>query len=85
MRPRARSARWRRRVEPSEADRLLISGDVAKAENLYLGMPDLPERTAGLVRSGFIGYPTLRELMLEIDYRDDLVHVTYKPGSEATG
>ncbi len=33
----------------------------------------------GLEIAGFIGFPTLRELVLTIDYRDDLVHVVYDP------
>lgn len=36
-------------------------------------------RWTGLEISGFIGFPTLRELVISIDYRDNLVHVVYDP------
>jgi hypothetical protein len=36
-------------------------------------------RSVGVGISGFIGFPTLRELVISIDYRDDLVHVIYDP------
>jgi hypothetical protein len=36
-------------------------------------------RNAGIGISGFIGFPTLRELVISIDYRDNLVHVVYDP------
>jgi hypothetical protein len=36
-------------------------------------------RWAGVEISGFIGFPTLRELVITIDYRDNLVHVVYDP------
>jgi len=29
--------------------------------------------------SGFIGFVTLRELVISIDYRDNLIHVVYDP------
>jgi len=35
--------------------------------------------TAGVEISGLIGFPTLRELVISIDYRDNLVHVVYDP------
>ena len=31
----------------------------------------------GVDIAGFLGYPTLSQLKLEIDYRDNLVNVTY--------
>ena len=34
---------------------------------------------SGVELSGFIGYPVLSQLTIAIDYRDNLVHVTYKP------
>jgi hypothetical protein len=34
---------------------------------------------AGVEISGLIGFPTLRELIISIDYRDNLVHVVYDP------
>jgi tetratricopeptide (TPR) repeat protein len=36
-------------------------------------------RSAGIEISGIIGFPILRELVLSIDYRDNLVHFTYDP------
>ncbi len=37
-------------------------------------------RYVGMELGGFIGYPTLSELVIAIDYRDNLVHVVYDPG-----
>lgn len=34
---------------------------------------------SGVEISGLIGFPTLRELIISIDYRDNLVHVVYDP------
>ena len=39
---------------------------------------DISKR-AGVEIAGFIGFPTLRELVITIDYRDNLVHVVYEP------
>ncbi len=39
---------------------------------------DISKR-AGVEITGFIGFPTLRELVITIDYRDNLVHVVYDP------
>jgi hypothetical protein len=36
-------------------------------------------RSAGVEISGLIGFPTLRELVISIDYRDNLVKVVYDP------
>jgi hypothetical protein len=36
-------------------------------------------RSAGVDISGIIGFPMLSELVISIDYRDDLIHVTYDP------
>jgi hypothetical protein len=36
-------------------------------------------RSVGADVSGIIGFPTLRELVISIDYRDSLVHVVYDP------
>jgi len=33
----------------------------------------------GVEIAGLIGFPTLRELVITIDYRDNLVHVVYDP------
>ncbi len=39
-------------------------------------------RGLGVEISGFIGYPILHQLVIQIDYRDDLVHVSYSPHIE---
>ena len=39
-------------------------------------------RGLGFEISGFIGYPILHQLVLQIDYRDNLVHVSYTPHFE---
>ena len=36
-------------------------------------------RSSGVEISGFLGYFTLHELVIQIDYRDNLVHLTYTP------
>ena len=36
-------------------------------------------RGVGVGIAGFIGFPTLRELEISIDYRDNLLHVAYDP------
>jgi hypothetical protein len=36
-------------------------------------------RNVGAEMSGIIGFPILRELVLSIDYRDNLIHVVYDP------
>ena len=36
-------------------------------------------RNVGVNISGFIGFVTLRELVISIDYRDNLIHVVYDP------
>jgi len=36
-------------------------------------------RAAGVDISGLIGFPALRQLVISIDYRDNLVHVVYNP------
>jgi len=36
-------------------------------------------RSTGVGISGFLGFPTLRELVISIDYRDNLVHMVYNP------
>jgi len=36
-------------------------------------------QASGVEISGAIGFPTLRELVISIDYRDNLVHVVYDP------
>jgi predicted aspartyl protease len=42
-------------------------------------------RGTGVEIAGFIGYQTLRELTISIDYRDNLVHVVYKPHIGSNG
>ncbi len=39
-------------------------------------------RGTGVEISGFIGYPILHQLVMQIDYRDDLLHVSYTPHLE---
>ena len=39
-------------------------------------------RSTGVEVSGFLGYPILKELKIEIDYRDNLAHVSYAPHVE---
>ncbi len=39
-------------------------------------------RGTGVEIAGFIGYPILHQLVIQIDYRDDLVHVSYSPHLE---
>ena len=34
---------------------------------------------AGVEVSGFLGFPALRQMVLEIDYRDNLSHFSYDP------
>ena len=36
-------------------------------------------RNAGVEVSGFIGFPTLRQLKVQLDYRDNLMQVVYDP------
>jgi predicted aspartyl protease len=36
-------------------------------------------RSTGVDISGIIGFPTLRELVISIDYRDNLIHAVYDP------
>jgi hypothetical protein len=36
-------------------------------------------RDDGVEISGFIGFPTLRQITLKLDYRDDLMYVSYDP------
>jgi tetratricopeptide (TPR) repeat protein len=44
-------------------------------------------KSVGVDISGFIGFPTLRELVISIDYRDNLVHAVYdaKKGYHSVG
>jgi hypothetical protein len=36
-------------------------------------------RSTGVELAGIVGFPTLRELVITIDYRNNLVHVVYDP------
>jgi hypothetical protein len=36
-------------------------------------------RFAGVDISGIIGFPALRQLVISVDYRDNLIHVVYDP------
>jgi predicted aspartyl protease len=65
----------------SEADNLTIVfahvgsplRDVIAVDTTGLG------RGSGVEISGLIGFETLRELIISIDYRDNLVHIVYDP------
>lgn len=64
-----------------EADNVQVSfGGVAQ---MTPGMTSIDtsaiSRGAGIEISGIIGFPMLRELVVTIDYRDDLIHVVYDP------
>ena len=66
---------------------MLFRSDVtiafAKVRQLTQGMASFDgsslTRSAGVEISGLIGFPTLRQLVISIDYRDNLVHVVYDP------
>ena len=68
--------------------------DVAETGGLYIQFAGVRQMLAGGVHaidlssmsrgtgveiSGFIGYPILHQLVIQIDYRDNLVKVTYQP------
>jgi tetratricopeptide (TPR) repeat protein len=58
--------------------RQIQSGGVTSVDTSNFG------RGSGVEISGFIGYPLLRELVIAIDYRDNLVHVVYTPHLDPT-
>jgi Tfp pilus assembly protein PilF/predicted aspartyl protease len=64
-----------------EADSIPITfAHVKQITNGMLAYDGSFERTgAGVEISGLIGFPMLRELVLSIDYRDNLIHVVYDP------
>ena len=70
-----------------EVKKVLVADDVtiafAKVRQLTQGMASFDgsslTRSAGVEISGLIGFPTLRQLVISIDYRDNLVHVVYDP------
>ncbi|MDQ2924081.1 MAG: retroviral-like aspartic protease family protein, partial [Acidobacteriota bacterium] len=67
--------------------------NVSEADNLTIAFAHVSQRLpgtlaidtanlgrgAGVEISGLIGFPTLRELIITIDYRDNLVHIIYDP------
>lgn len=61
------------------ADKVQIT--FARVSQITEGMTaydsSLLAHTSGVEISGLIGFPTLRELVLSVDYRDNLVHVVY--------
>ena len=64
-----------------EADNVQVSfGGVAQ---MTPGMTSIDtsaiSRGTGVEISGVIGFPMLRELVVTIDYRDDVIHVVYDP------
>lgn len=64
-----------------EADNVQVSfGGVAQ---MTRGMTSIDtsaiSRGTGVEISGVIGFPMLRELVVTIDYRDDVIHVVYDP------
>jgi hypothetical protein len=63
------------------ADRVIIS--FAGVRQVLPDMTSIDtgnvSRNAGVEISGFIGFPTLRQVTVAIDYRDNLIHVTYDP------
>ncbi len=66
------------------ADRITITFARVKQESYGMSAIDTSgiSRSTGVELSGFIGWPILRELTVQIDYRDNLVHVTYTPHVE---
>ena len=65
-------------------DRITIGFARVKQESYGMTAIDTSgiSRSTGVELSGFIGWPILRELTVQIDYRDNLVHVTYTPHVE---
>jgi predicted aspartyl protease len=63
------------------ADKVAIA--FAGVRQINEGMTSYDSRllahAAGVEISGLIGFPMLRELVISIDYRDNLVHVVYDP------
>ncbi|MDR3734726.1 MAG: aspartyl protease family protein [Acidobacteriaceae bacterium] len=64
-----------------EADRVMIAFAGVKQMTEKMTSIDLTRQSqsTGVEISGFIGFPTLRQVTLAIDYRDNLIHVTYDP------
>jgi hypothetical protein len=63
------------------ADRVTIA--FANVRQVMEGMQSFDSKSiaqlSGVEISGIIGFPTLRELVISIDYRDNLVHIVYDP------
>ena len=68
----------------SAADSLSITFAKVRQQNQGLTAIDTSSFSgrSGVEISGFLGYSLLRELVISIDYRDNLVHVTYSPHLE---
>jgi len=57
-----------------------VSGARTEAETMLMRNPHLPDEgtsPTGLEVSGILGSATLSQLVMEIDYRDNLVHFTF--------
>ncbi len=65
----------------SEADSVTIRFAHVQQRIPYMTSIDTGNisRNLGLEIAGFIGFPTLSELVITIDYRDDLINVVYDP------
>jgi hypothetical protein len=66
-------------------DNLTITfANIRQQQNFGLSSIDLSRQSggAGVEISGFLGYSLLKELVISIDYRDNLVHLAYAPHIE---
>ena len=65
----------------SEADTITVQFGGVRQQMLGMTAIDTTgiSQYAGMELAGFIGFPTLSELVIAIDYRDDLIHVVYDP------
>ncbi len=64
-----------------QAESVLIQ--FAQVQQRVTGMTSIDtsaiSRALGVEIAGFIAFPTLKELIITIDYRDNLIHVVYDP------
>jgi hypothetical protein len=68
------------RKVPAVSNVSMLIGPVKQTRrNMLILDTSGPTRNAGVEISGIIGFPILRELVLSIDYRDNLVHFVYDP------
>ena len=68
-------------MNPLQADKVkIVFADIGQVVNRMdaFDMTGI-SRSAGVSISGIIGFPALRQLVISIDYRDDLVHVVNDP------